>query len=80
MGHVPTDPPVANDQQSVVGSRRAFLAGAGAAAVAGLATACSGSDVARQAGAETASTGDKHRPKQRTVSSRHCSRQHHSPR
>ena len=52
MGHVPTDPPVANDQQSVVGSRRAFLAGAGAAAVAGLATACSGSDVARQAGAE----------------------------
>ncbi len=80
MDVVPTDPSADNEPQPAVGSRRAFLAGAGAAAVAGLATACSGSDVAQVAGAETAPTGDKHRPRQRTVSSRHCSRQHHSPR
>ena len=47
MDVVPTDPSADNEPQPAVGSRRAFLAGAGAAAVAGLATACSGSDVAQ---------------------------------
>ena len=56
MDVVPTDPSADNEPQPAVGSRRAFLAGAGAAAVAGLATACSGSDVAQVAGAETAPT------------------------